>query len=92
MRIDPRGKRDLGINGYVLAQVPNPPLVVALLALVVSWLLAEGTSAYLLARSVLYMGLTVWAYLEFAEGVNGFRWLLGAAALVWIAFSLKSDL
>ena len=91
MRIDPRGPRDFGVNGYVLAQVPNAPLIVAVLALVVSRLFHEGSSAYLFARAVLYMAITIWAYLELAEGVNGFRRLLGAGALVWIAFSLKNE-
>ena len=85
-------KGDLAINGYVVAQVQNPPLIVALIAMVASWILADGTAGYLIARAVLYMGLTIWAYLELAVGGNGFRKLLGAGALIWIVFSLKNEL
>lgn len=91
MRIEPKGPHDFGVNGYVLAQVPNAPLIVALIAVLASRILSEDSSPYFFARAVLYMGITVWAYLEMAEGVNGFRKVLGAGALVWIAFSLKNE-
>ena len=84
--------RDLEVNNYVIAQVPNLPLVIALLAVVASRLLSEGSTAYFVSRVVFFVGLTVWAYLELADGVNGFRRLLGAGALAWIVFTLQGEL
>lgn len=90
----PIGRRgaDLEINGYVVAQFPNPPLILALFGLVASWLLGDGSTAHAVARAIFYVGLTIWAYLELAEGVNAFRRVLGAAALAWLVFSLQSQL
>lgn len=87
-----RNGLDLEINGYVVAQFPNAPLAVALIGLVASWLLKDGSTAWTFARAFFYMGLTVWAYLELAEGVNGFRRILGAGALIWILVSLAANL
>ncbi len=75
---------DLKINGYVVAQFPNAPLLVALAAATASLFLDDGTTANDVARSVFYVGLTVWAYEEVARGVNGFRKGLGLAALLFV--------
>ena len=82
---------DLKINGYVVAQVPNAPLAIALLALVAGWLLDEGSTAFSVARAIFFVGFTIWAYLELAEGVNGFRRVLGAAALAYVVVALTGN-
>ena len=40
------------------------------------------------AYAVASVGFAAWAYLELAAGVNWFRRLLGAAALVWVVLRL----
>ncbi len=81
-------QRDLKIRGYTVGQFPNPPVWVALAALLVV-LLSDATSAVNdVARAVLYVALTIWAYEEAANGVNGFRRGLGAVALVLIVVAV----
>jgi len=81
-------QRDLKIRGYTVGQFPNPPVWVALAALLVV-LLSDATSVVNdVARAVLYVALTIWAYEEAANGVNGFRRGLGAVALVLIVVSV----
>ena len=75
---------DLKIHGYTVGQVPNPPLWVALAAVLVALLTDDGSTVNDLARAVFYVALTIWAYEEAANGVNGFRRALGAAALLLI--------
>ncbi len=79
----------LQIRGVTVAQFPNPPLMVALLAVVVSWIAGEG-SVYDVARAVFYVALTVWAWEELARGVNLFRKALGAAGLIYVVVSLTA--
>ena len=81
-------RRDLKIRGYTVAQFPNPPLWVALAAFIVALLAGDGSTVDDLARAVLYLALTIWAYEEAANGVNGFRRALGAVALVLIMIAL----
>ena len=76
--------RDLKIKGYVVAQFPNVPLLVAVAAALVSPFLDDGTTAADVARSVFYVALTVWAYEEAADGVNRFRKALGIAGLLFV--------
>jgi hypothetical protein len=75
---------DLKLNGYVVAQFPNAPLLVALGAAVASALIDDGTTASDVARSVFYLALAVWAYEEAANGANGFRRTLGIAGLIFV--------
>jgi hypothetical protein len=75
---------ELKINDYVVAQFPNAPLLVALGAALVSVFLDEGAVAADVARSVFYVALTIWAYGEAADGVNGFRKALGIAGLLFV--------
>lgn len=84
-------QRDLKIGGYVVAQWPNAPLWVALAALLVRALVADETVDDV-ASAVFYLGITIWAYEEAANGVNGLRKVLGAVALVLIAVSLARAL
>ena len=81
--------RDLKIRGYTVGQFPNPPLWVALAALLMARLTDEASTVNDLARAVFYVALTVWAYEEAASGVNGFRRALGAVALVLIVIAVS---
>jgi hypothetical protein len=75
---------------YPLAQFPNAPLLLALVASLVSRAVDGDAAAY--ARAVFYLGLGAWAWLELTGGTNGFRRVLGAAALLLIAVRLGSAL
>jgi len=68
---------------FPVAQFPNPPLLLAF----AGWGLAEVTegTAHDAGRVVFTVGLVVWAGEEALGGVNWFRRMLGAGALVWIA-------
>jgi hypothetical protein len=80
--------RDLKIRGYTVGQFPNPPLWIALAAFLIGLLTSQGSTVNDLARAVFYVTLAVWAYLELATGVNGFRRSLGAVALVLIVIAI----
>lgn len=64
----------------VIAQFPNPPLVVALLGMGLNHVL-HGQISHL-AQLVGYGGLLAWSWLEFVDGVSYFRRLLGLVVLV----------
>ena len=81
-------QRDLKIRGYIVGQFPNPPLWAALAALLVAWLTDDGSVIDGLARAIFYVAITVWAYEEAANGVNGFRKTLGIGALVLIVVAI----
>ena len=81
-------QRDLKIRGYTVGQFPNPPLWVALAALLLARLTNDGSTIDDLARAIFYVALTVWAYEEAANGVNGFRKALGMGALVLIVVAV----
>jgi hypothetical protein len=75
---------------FPIAQFPNPPLLVAF----AGWGLAAGSAgtAHDVGRAVSTLGLAVWAWEETTSGVNWFRRLLGAGALIWIVAGLASEL
>jgi hypothetical protein len=77
-------------RSYPTVQFPNPPLLVAF----AGWGLAAIThpTAHDVGRSVFVVGLGVWALLEAVAGVNWFRRLVGAGALVWIVAGLGGEL
>ena len=77
-------RRDLRIRGYVVGQWPNPPLWVALGALVLAAVASGGSALEDAARAVFFVALGAWAYLEASEGVNGFRRALGVLFLVFV--------
>lgn len=92
MKIRPNGPRDFGLNGYTLAQVPNPPIIIAVIGSIGSRFLSQDGTLYFVARALFFMGLTVWAWLELSDGVNLFRRALGAAGLAWALYLLQEDL
>ena len=77
------------VRGITFAQFPNPPLIVALLAAVVSWVAGDG-SIYEIARAVFYVALTVWAWEEAVRGVNVFRKALGVGVLIYVVIGLAA--
>jgi hypothetical protein len=79
----------LQVRGITVAQFPNPPLIVALLAALVSWLVGDG-SIYEVARAIFYVSLTVWAWEEASRGVNGFRKALGVGGLIFVVVGLTT--
>ena len=77
-------------RSFPIAQFPNPPLLIAF----AGWGLAAvaDDAAHDVGRAVLTIGLGVWAWEEAIDGVNWFRRLVGAGALVWLVASLASEL
>jgi hypothetical protein len=75
---------------FPIAQFPNPPLLLAF----AGWGLAaeSGGTAHEVGRAVFTLGLAVWAWEEAVSGVNWFRRLLGAGALIWIVAGLAGEL
>ncbi len=75
---------------FPVAQFPNPPLLLA----AGGWGVAAATSgdAHDAGRAVFTVGIAVWAWMEMTDGVNWFRRLLGAGALVWITVNLAGEL
>ncbi len=79
----------LQVCGITVAQFPNPPLIVALVAALVSWMVGDG-SIYEVARAIFYVSLTVWAWEEASRGVNGFRKALGVGGLIFVVVGLTT--
>jgi len=75
---------------YPIAQLPNPPLLVA----IAGWVLAAaaGGRTHDVGRAIFNLALAVWAAEEALSGVNWFRRLLGLAVLLWIAARLAGEL
>jgi hypothetical protein len=74
--------RDRRTGAVVIAQLPNPPLLVFLVAaLLRRVLLTDGPAATVL-QVVATAALVWWAGDEVLRGVNPFRRLLGASVLV----------
>lgn len=71
---------------FVLVQLPNLPLIVALAGSVVAGLAGGRTANY--SEAVSRIGLAVFGYLELTDGANWFRRLLGAAVLVQLVVAL----
>ena len=76
----------------MVAQLPNLPLALALVAVVAGHIFNEGSTAWGISRAVFFTGIAIWAWLELTEGVNGFRRVLGAGGLAWVIWSLSGDL
>ena len=76
-----RGQRGWPAS-FPLAQFPNAPLIVAIVALLLTRVLSGSAQDY--ARATFYVALAAWAWLELTEGANLFRRLLGAAILALV--------
>ena len=77
-------------RGFVIAQFPNPPLLVALAGSGVA-AVTEGRTAST-AEAVSRLALGVFAYLEVTDGANWFRRSLGAGVGVYLVVTLGGDL
>lgn len=75
---------------FVLVQVPNGPLIVALTASVAGRLLDGAAAAY--ADATGRLALAVFAYLELTDGANVLRRLIGATILAYLVYTLGHDL
>ncbi|HWX97134.1 MAG TPA: hypothetical protein VNZ01_09825 [Solirubrobacteraceae bacterium] len=75
---------------FPIAQFPNPPLLAAFAGLGLA--AATSGTAHDVGRAVFTVGLAVWAWQELVSGVNWFRRLLGAGALVWLVVGLAGEL
>jgi len=75
---------------FPVVQFPNPPLLTAF----AGWGVAAvaGGTVHDVGRAVFTVSLSVWAWEEAVDGVNWFRRLLGAGALVWIVVGLADKL
>lgn len=79
-------------RSFPIVQFPNAPLIIAFLAGTAAAHTHHRAHAYLAAISFLTFG--IWAYEEFAHGVNWFRHLLGLgyaiSTVVHLALALRS--
>ncbi|MEO6509116.1 MAG: hypothetical protein ABIO02_04120 [Patescibacteria group bacterium] len=73
-----------------IIQPPNPPLIVAISAWIISFIPIE--IIHKLGRTVSTVAIIIWAYAELTKGVNWFRRLLGGVVLAFTAFSLFKQL
>ena len=77
--------RDVARHGwprsFPVVQIPNAPLVIALIGSVVSSLTHGSVHAY--ARAVFFAFLAAWAWLEVTDGANWVRRAIGVAGLAY---------
>jgi hypothetical protein len=78
-----------GPPGFIIWQFPNPPLILALVALVAGWL--TGGTAHSVARALFVVGFAVFAWLELFQGVNWFRRLIGAGGIAYLVVYLAGE-
>lgn len=84
-----RAKRGFPAS-YPLVQFPNAPLLIALVGLLAGAVTTGELHDY--GRAVFLGGLTVWAWLEATEGVNGLRRVLGSAGLAYVLVEVAEAL
>lgn len=75
---------------YPLAQVPNLPLTVGLLASFLGWFVSGSAHSYAAAAGTI--GIAVWAWGEALQGLNLFRHALGLAVLASTLITLADRL
>jgi hypothetical protein len=72
----------------VIAQTPNPPILIALVFLIASKLTEKPWSQYFSA--LVSLTLIYWAYLEVFKGASPWRRFLGVAVGLWSIYQLIS--
>ncbi|MDT4941346.1 MAG: hypothetical protein QOJ34_1435 [Pseudonocardiales bacterium] len=72
----------------VVAQLPNLPLWVWIVASAVSWLVHPDGTFGTVVSVIGKVALTVWALDEVARGVNPWRRIIGAGVLLLLAVAL----
>ncbi len=80
--------RNRRTGAVTVAQFPNPPLLVFLVAVVVRWALHPAGTAGTAVDVVATAALVVWAGDEIVRGVNPWRRLLGAGVLAGTVFGV----
>jgi hypothetical protein len=75
---------------FVLIQLPNLPLLVALTASAVGRLTEGDAAAY--ANAIGRLALAIFAYLELTDGANWLRRLLGATIMAYLIYTLGQAL
>lgn len=73
-----------------MAQFPNPPLIVGLVALGLRYVTSGDWANVFAAIGYVFIG--VWAYLELTAGVNLFRRILGAGGIAYVVFAIATRL
>jgi len=77
--------RDRATGRITVAQAPNAPLIVFLVAVGVRWLFRPSGAAGTVVGLVASIALIAWAVDEVARGVNPWRRILGGTVLVGVA-------
>ena len=73
-------------RAYPLVQAPNAPLLVALVAALLTFADIGGSAGFW--GTVTTVAVLAWALLEIAAGANTFRRVLGTAVLIWVVVGL----
>ncbi len=73
-------------RGFTLYQRPNPPLIVALLAVAGGW--ATTGILHTGLHLIFVVAIGIWSYLEITSGVNWFRRALGIAMALYVLIGL----
>ncbi len=74
----------------VIVQAPNAPLILALVADVVAYVVQGQVRE--VANWIAQLIFALWAVLEIGWGVNPFRRILGAAVLALVSFAIVNRL
>lgn len=82
--------RDRDTGAITIAQPPNLPIWVFIVAWVLGALLDPSGWLGTALDVVRTLALATWAVLELWSGANPFRRMLGAGALAWIGWSVLS--
>lgn len=73
-----------------VAQAPNAPLLVFLVAVVVRWIFHPSGTVATVVNVVAAIALIVWSVDEIVRGVNPWRRILGGAVLAYAAIGALS--
>ncbi|MDY7024651.1 MAG: hypothetical protein SWJ54_25445 [Cyanobacteriota bacterium] len=78
-------------GNIVIAQPPNPPLIVGVVASLLKFFIKSG-NIYIALDAIAFGSLFTWAWLELFDGVNYFRRSLGLLGLIaLVAFRLSNN-
>jgi len=66
---------------YVIAEVPNLPLIIFMIAIILSVAIYPGTLQKVVT-AVAYLSLIYWGILEYKSGRSRFRQLLGILGII----------
>lgn len=72
---------------YVIAEVPNLPLMIFMIAIVLSVVIYPGITQKIFA-TIAYIALSYWGYKEWRSGRSRFRKLLGILGVIGVIGAL----